>query len=162
MAERYSRTLAQADGTRELTLSPARRAAAWLPVLVWLFVVMGFSQGTFSAAWSIQGIGPLVRVLGLTPEQAAMVHFFIRKGAHVFEYAVLGLLAFRAATLSLPALPVPAVAIALGIALAMAAVDEWHQAYEPTRTGTTRDVALDFAGACCGVAVWRRWKLGLR
>jgi VanZ family protein len=154
--------LSQAVGTRELTLSPARRAAAWLPVLVWLFVVMGFSQGTFSAAWSMQGIGPLVRVLGLTPEQAAMVHFFIRKGAHVLEYAVLGLLAFRAATLSLPARPVAAAAIALGIALAMAAVDEWHQAYEPTRTGTPRDVALDLAGACGGVAVWRRWKLGLR
>ena len=155
--------MSQGVGTGELEISPARRAAAWLPVLVWLVVVMGFSQGTFSDDWSLQRMGPLARFLGLTPEQRVLVHFFMRKGAHVVEYAVLAFLAYRAAVLSLPALSLRATAgVALGLALVVASFDEWHQAHEITRTGTPRDVALDLAGAGLGIAAWRLRTLRLR
>jgi VanZ family protein len=128
-------------------------ALAWLPVALWLCVVMTFSQSTFSAEWTQRGIGPLVKYFGFTPEQALMIRFAIRKGAHVSEYAVLGFLALRAAALALP-FPRAAV-LALAVALGIATVDEWHQAYEPFRTGRPADVALDLAGAACGVAVRR-------
>jgi VanZ family protein len=148
--------LSREVGTGELELSPARRAAAWLPVVLWLALIVWFSQGSFSADWSLRGMGPLARFLGLTPEQRVLAHLFIRKGAHVVEYAVLAFLAYRAASLSLPALSLRAAAgVALGVALTVATTDEWHQSYLTTRTGKPRDVALDLAGAGLGLAAWR-------
>ena len=73
------RTLSQGVGT-ELEVSPARRAAAWLPVVIWLGVVIVFSQGSFSADWSLRGMGPLARFFALTPEQRVLVHFFHPQG----------------------------------------------------------------------------------
>jgi VanZ family protein len=163
MAGRYSRTLAQQVGTGESGAGWAQRALAWLPVAVWCSVVMTFSQGAFSAEWTAQGIGPLVKILGLTPEQALMVRFFIRKGAHAFEYGLLGLLVFRAFLISVPTLvPRRAALFALGFALVLASIDEWNQSTEPTRTGTPRDVALDLAGATAGVLGWSVRRAPLR
>lgn len=126
-------------------------ALAWLWVALWLTVILQFSSGAFSAEWSRRGIGPLILILGLTREQADLVHFFIRKGAHVLEYAVLGFLAFRAAGLSL-ALP-RAAACAFLLCSLVATVDEVHQASEPTRTGKAGDVALDLTGAALGLTL---------
>jgi VanZ family protein len=163
MAGRYSRTLSQGVGGGVAADGRGQRVRPWLPVLLWFVVVMGFSQGTFSAEWSRDGIGPLVRLLGLTPEQAVLAHYFLRKAAHVAEYALLGLLTFRAVLLSLPALPPRlAAGAALALALGVASLDEWNQAYEPTRTGSSRDVAIDVSGALAGILFWSVRRAPLR
>ena len=135
---------------------PARSAdlRAWGAVALWTLVIFVFSQGAFSAEFTRSGIGPLMRLLGLDYETLVKVHFFIRKGAHVFEYAALGYLTLRAASLSLARLP--GAALALAFALLVAAADEAHQATVATRTGSPRDAALDLAGAGLGVALRSR------
>ena len=53
-------------------------------------------------------------------------------------------------------------ALALGITLLTAALDEWHQRFDPSRTGTPWDVALDVTGGICFLLIalfaLRRWR----
>jgi VanZ family protein len=94
-------------------------------------------------------------------------HFFIRKGGHVFGYGLLCILLFRAWRETLPIMMGAkwtlrwAILAVLGTAL-VASLDEWHQSFLPSRTGTPWDVLLD---TCAGIAVqillaiyysWRR------
>lgn len=81
-------------------------------------------------------------------------HFYIRKSGHVFGYGTLSILLFRAWRATLPALNNVSwtfrwanISI-LGTAL-VASLDEWHQSFIPSRTGTVRDVVLD---TCAGIA----------
>jgi VanZ family protein len=82
-----------------------------------------------------------------------LIHAAIRKAAHLTEYAVLGLLVFRA--LDEPERP-RAVLWSIAICAAYAALDELHQAWVPNRTGSVLDVAIDASGAALGVA-FRAW-----
>ena len=93
-------------------------------------------------------------VFGLGWERFEVLHFYIRKSGHVVGYGTLSILLFRAWRATLPALNDAKwtfrwanIAI-LGTAL-VASLDEWHQSFIPTRTGTVRDVVLD---TCAGLA----------
>jgi VanZ family protein len=162
MRGRYSTGLLEVDRSGETARNGAERPArgaylrAWGAVGLWTLLILNFSQGAFSAELTRSGIGPLMRLLGLEYETVVKIHFFIRKGAHLGEYAALGYLTLRAASLSLARLP--GAALALGFALLVAAGDEAHQATVATRTGSPRDVALDLAGAGLGVALRSRWR----
>lgn len=85
------------------------------------------------------------------------IHFFLRKAAHVTEYAVLTALLFRGWRSLLSARS--SVAAALGTALLFAAGDEFHQTFVASRTGAIGDVLIDGSGAILGVAVC--WICGL-
>ena len=73
-------------------------------------------------------------------------HHYLRKTGHVVGYGMLSLLLLRGwrATLGpIPTLLLRAALLSwLGTVL-VAAIDEWHQSYLPSRTGTAHDVALD-------------------
>jgi VanZ family protein len=89
--------------------------------------------------------------------------FAIKKSGHVFEYAVLGLLLFRACYGSAAGLAsLRPAAAALVIGGLYAASDEFHQVFVPTRNGTARDVLIDLAAIILALAlawVWRRrWR----
>ncbi len=74
----------------------------------------------------------------------------VRKLAHFSEYAVLGVLML--ALLIRPGLRSRPAASA-GLCLAAALLDEGIQLFSPGRGASLRDVALDFAGACVGIAL---------
>jgi VanZ family protein len=78
-----------------------------------------------------------------------VVNFAVRKLAHFVEYAILAALTWRADR---------RVLVALGVALAVAVVDETQQAFTMFRTGSPFDVLLDCAGAATALAFlrWRR------
>jgi VanZ family protein len=160
MSGRYSRSPVEAVAGEAAEPTYGQKARAWLPVAAWMGVVLLFSTGGFSADTSSRFIGPLLRALGFPPDLIPVLHFWIRKSAHFVEYAGLGFLAFRAARLSWAARG--AAAVALGLALGLAAVDEGHQATLASRTGSARDVAIDLAGAAFGVALRRVLFLRLR
>jgi VanZ family protein len=92
-------------------------------------------------------------------------HFFIRKGGHVFGYGLLCILLFRAFRETLPAvnragwtLRWASLAV-LGTAV-VAGLDEWHQSYIPSRTGTPKDVLLDTCAAIAAqvlLAIFYTW-----
>jgi VanZ family protein len=71
----------------------------------------------------------------------------LRKGAHVAEYAILGVLLYRA-------LGREALALAAGIAYA--ASDEFHQRFVHGRHSSPVDVAIDAVGLALGMLVWLR------
>ena len=104
---------------------PASRALSlWLPVIVWAAVIF-----TFSSIPSLgTGLGDWDTIL--------------RKGAHMTEYAILGLLLLRAIGRELPAL-----AVGIGYAI----TDEVHQHFVSGRHASPIDVAIDSAGILIGI-----------
>ncbi len=87
-------------------------------------------------------------------------HHYLRKTGHVVGYGMLSLLLLRGwrATLGRnPRLVVaPSLLSWLGTVF-VAAMDEWHQSYIPSRTGTIWDVALDSAAGVAFLVVAYFW-----
>jgi VanZ family protein len=71
----------------------------------------------------------------------------LRKGAHVTEYAILGLLLLRAVGRELPA-------FLIGVAYAI--TDEMHQHFVQGRHASPVDVAIDSAGILLGIVLLAR------
>ena len=125
-------------------------------------MVLSFSSATFSA----DNTGGLVRPLlawllpWLTPPALDTLHGLLRKCAHVTEYAVLAALWWRAFARTGAVRPAAAGWLTVVIGVAVAAGDEWHQSFLPSRTGTARDVLIDTAGVLLVVIParlgWRR------
>jgi VanZ family protein len=134
-----------------------RRLASWVPPLLWMAIILGFSSGEFSADRTGSFVGPILKWLwpDATAGQLAAVHGLVRKAAHVVEYAVLGGLWFRTLVHTWPRRPGAAAWLAFALAVAWAVVDESHQATLSSRTGSARDVALDAAGAAVAVVAMR-------
>lgn len=126
---------------------------AWLWVVLCVGMILGFSGESFSAGGTSRILTPFLRWIypDIHYETVRSVHFFVRKCAHLTEYAVLGLLAARALWLTLDISALRVVLLTLLLVLAVSGVDEARQSYLPTRTGSPADVALDFAGGTVGV-----------
>jgi VanZ family protein len=108
-------------------MARSRVLTIWLPVVLWAVLIF-----TFSSIPSLStGLGTWDTIL--------------RKGAHIAEYAILGMLLLRAFEREAPAL-------AAGIAYA--ASDELHQHFVRGRHGAPVDVAIDAIGLCIGMLVW--------
>jgi len=138
-----------------------RHLRAWLALGLWIALVLLLSGADFSADATRGWLRELVLRFfpGLRDASLDAAHFLVRRGAHVLEYAVLALLAVRALWLTWPGRAARAGAAALALVLAVAALDEAHQARLPVRTGSPADVALDLAGgaaALCALAFLRR------
>lgn len=74
-------------------------------------------------------------------------HGYIRKLAHVAEYAVLAFFAFRAfSNSSIRFLSNYRFPAAFCIVLLIASIDELNQSFVPSRTGSQWDVLLDISG----------------
>jgi VanZ family protein len=111
----------------------SRAVSAWLPVVLWAAVIFALSSiphlGTGLGTWDT----------------------VLRKGAHVTEYAILGLLLLRATGREVPA-------FLLGVAYAI--TDEFHQHFVSGRHSSPIDVAIDSTGVLIGIVVLaraRRW-----
>ena len=107
------------------------------------------STDMLSAEQTSRIIGPLLRWFqpDMSAETIAQLQFFVRKGAHVTEYAILGLLLLRAVGTRAPAL-------LLGVGYAI--TDELHQHFVSGRHASPVDVAIDSAGLLIGVLVGAR------
>jgi VanZ family protein len=130
----------------------------WLPALLWAALVLLASSDFFSSRNSGDWIGEIImRVIGhpLPTRQFNIIHFLIRKSAHVTEYFILGALLFRAARGDRGGWRGRWALTALALAAGVATIDEWHQLFVPSRTGTALDVLLDGAGAAAAQLVAR-------
>lgn len=134
---------------------PASLVSRYGPVLIWLAVIFYASTGDFSASNTSRIVGPLVRWLfpEITEPALLQIHFFVRKTAHFFEYAVLALLAARAFLGSPHAgLRRNWHAASFALAAACALLDEYNQSFDAARTGTIYDSLLDMCGAAAALA----------
>jgi VanZ family protein len=106
-----------------------KRFSAWAAVVLWAGVIFGLSSipslGTGLGGWDT----------------------FLRKGAHVAEYAILALLLFRALGREVPALV---------LGLAYAATDELHQHFVRGRHASPFDLAVDAFGLTVGLLLLHR------
>jgi len=133
----------------------------WLPVLVWMSLIFTASGDTHSAQHSSRFIAPVLRWLfpQLTEATVSLIVLFVRKCAHVAEYAVLALLIWRALRRPARRDPRPWRWSQAGFALLCTALyagsDEIHQLFVPSREGRFEDVVIDAAGAALGLlALW--------
>ena len=68
---------------------------AWLPVFLWMALMFFGSTDLMSAEHTSRILTPLLRWWNpdISPAAIAQVHFFVRKAAHLTEYAILAVLA---------------------------------------------------------------------
>lgn len=142
-------------------MASVRSWKPWIPVAIWLGILavessdLGSSEHTgliLRKIWSA--------LLGAPDEETfETVHHFIRKTGHFCGYAILSWLIFRAvrATWRNRQAVVArgreyfwqlrwAIFGILGTAIA-ASLDEFHQSFNPNRTGRWQDVVIDSSGA---------------
>jgi VanZ family protein len=139
---------------------------SWLAAGLWLGLIAFESTNTLSAANTGKLLYPLLHfLLGLDPIRFLTWHFFLRKIGHVIGYAVLSLLFYRAWKATIPVAENPRwsivwARIAFTMTTLVASLDEWHQTFLPSRTGTVHDVLLDSTAALAAQALvcsWIRW-----
>ena len=131
--------------------NPQRRRwlTAYAPLVIWIFIVLGLGSGIGSMKETSRIIRPLLEFLfpSASPETLTYYHGYIRRLAHLTEYAVLAFLAVRALSASTIAkLREYRFAIAVLIVLVVASLDEFHQSFEASRTSAVWDVILDAIG----------------
>lgn len=133
----------------------------WLVPLAWMSLIFVGSADSKSYVHSSRLIEPLLHWLfpHMSEEHVHLIHHIIRKCAHLTEYAVLGILIWRAVRKPDRNNPRPwswrEAAIAVLIVFAYASTDEFHQRYVPTRTPLVSDVFIDTGGALIGmIALW--------
>jgi VanZ family protein len=139
----------------------ARFLSRYLPLIAWLAFISFASSASFSAGNTSRIIGPLILWLfpNTSQESLAAIHFITRKLAHFTEYAILGFLAARAfRTSSRPAIQGRWFLISLTLIVTYALIDEYHQSFVPTRTGSVFDSLIDIAGGLTALLVIRRRK----
>ena len=146
--------------TSSFILHPSSLLSRYGPLVVWACFVLFASSSSFSASNTSRIIRPLLLWLfpEISEESLAYVHFLVRKAAHFSEYALLALLAARAFRTShkgrLRRLWWPA---AFALVACVALVDEYHQSFLPTRTGTIYDSLLDMTGGAAALACAALW-----
>jgi VanZ family protein len=121
---------------------------AWWPAAVWICLIAFESTDFFSSEHTGTMLYTLLtRLFGRINFYHFLVfHHYLRKTGHVVGYGMLSLLLLRGwrATLGrVHGLLLRAALLSWLGTVFVAALDEWHQSYIPSRTGTIWDVALD-------------------
>lgn len=132
-----------------------------LPVILWMGFIFWMSTGEFTAQNTSLFVEPIIRFLlpGAPQHTVDVIHGFIRKGGHVGEYFILGLLLFRAFRSGSKArYPLRWAAFALGIVILYASTDEFHQSFVPGRTPSPIDVGIDSVGGILAQLVCAGWQ----
>jgi VanZ family protein len=136
-----------------MTLS--RLARFWIPLILWMLFIFSASTDAMSADHTSRFLVPFLR--WLMPNASAptieTIHFLIRKGSHLAEYAIFAALLWRAihygtqlyASFRFEAL------LVFFLALIYAAGDEYHQSFVETRGSSAGDVLIDVGGILLGL-----------
>lgn len=115
---------------------PAKRAFLWLPVIVWMGVIFGFS---FVSRKNMPGLSSYPDLLG-----------------HALLYAVLGLFVKRALRKGHPFLsPAACITFSVLFCVLYGITDELHQAFVPSRSAELSDLVHDAIGGLIGSLLYR-------
>lgn len=139
-------------------------ARVWLPAAIGAILIFAASSDALSDERTSRFLGPILHWLvpGIDDQTVQSLRFWLRKGMHLTEYAVLAVLLLRGFTRADRLWPRfwswRYAGWTLGFCLLYAITDELHQSLVPSRYGSPVDVAIDTAGAVLGLAV-TRWVL---
>jgi VanZ family protein len=130
---------------------------AWIPAIVWLMFIVIESTDSFSSAHTSKFLWPIFHFFtGVDILRFETWHHYIRKTGHFVGYFVLSFLLFRAWRATFPFARVSRwtshwslqwARASFFLTAMVASLDEWHQSYIPSRTGTYKDVLLDSSAA---------------
>ena len=138
--------------TQSVNVQPGRKLLLWLPTVIWLGVIASFSTDLFSASHTGSILWRILHAIfpGISLHTFRTIHFFVRKTAHFCTYGLLGAFAFYSWRATFPEprrWSFKWSGLALALTLVVASLDEYHQTFIPSRTGTVHDVILDMVGA---------------
>ena len=131
----------------------------WLPLILWMCIIFTASSDTQSAHHSSVIFEPFIRWLfpHMSESRVGELHHLFRKCCHLMEYAVLGVLAWRALRQPQKNNRRPwrwdEAGLALTIVFAYAGTDEFHQVWVPGRTALVSDVIVDTCGGAIGLTL---------
>jgi VanZ family protein len=137
-----------------------RRLWRYGPLFAWACFVLFASSASFSASNTSRIIRPLLLWLFPNISEGSLdyIHFLVRKTAHFSEYALLALLAARAfRTSHREKLKRLWWLAAFALVACVALLDEYHQSFLPSRTGTIYDSLLDMTGGATALACAALW-----
>ncbi len=133
-----------------------KRIGYWLPVLLLIILMFGFSTDAFSGENTQSVIVRVIRWLGFNPysRAALRINFIARKAAHLIEYALLAALLYRAFRSGRPPRwRATWAAQTITVVILWALLDEYHQSLTQSRTGSIHDSFIDIAGGSLALAV---------
>ena len=140
--------------------SLARFLSRWVPLVLWMGFISFASSVEFSAANTSRIIGPLVLWLfpNTSPPSLELIHWCVRKLAHLSEYALMGILAARAFRTSPRRLFHRRwFLISICLIVVYALLDEYHQSFVPSRTASIFDSLIDTIGGLVALfVIWLR------
>lgn len=134
----------------------------WLPAICVAILISLFSTRYFNGEQTARVILPLLRWLFPSASRRLLhlMHFVIRKAAHVTEFAGFSIAVFHGVRGERRGWRLEWAFITLMIAAGYAGLDEWHQSFVPLREAGFRDVLIDSAGTLFAqVLVWTYAKL---
>jgi VanZ family protein len=126
----------------------------WVAALAWTVVIFLLSTRAFGLMWSSNVLWRILTHLPLSVSDRTLldINLFIRKLAHVGEYAILAPLLYCLVRPSAENGWHPRSAFTALLAGAVyAASDELHQLFVPGRLASVYDWALDMAGVAHGI-----------
>jgi VanZ family protein len=131
----------------------------WLPVLAWMIFIFVGSTDLLSAEHTSRFIGPFLRWFApdVSSATVASVQLVVRKCAHLTEYAILAAILFRAFRQQQPRLG-RVLVLSFFITALYAALDEFHQSFVASRTGSPWDVGIDCFGTLAGLLLCAGFK----
>jgi len=135
---------------------------AWWPAAVWVVLITFESTDYFSSEHTGSLLYMLLtRLFGEINFQDFLVfHHYLRKTGHVVGYGMLGLLLLRGwrATFGWTKAMLWRTSLLAWLGTVfVASMDEWHQSYIPSRTGTWKDAVLDSVAGLVFLAVAYWW-----
>jgi VanZ family protein len=134
---------------------------AWIAAGLWMIVIAIESTSYLSSANTSRFLYPILHFLfGIEDARFQVLHHYLRKSGHFVGYFMLSFLLFRAWRFTLPRISRWAMrwaTIAFFMSVLVASLDEWHQSYLPSRTGTIQDVILDSIAAFTAQIVILLW-----
>ena len=141
----------------------------WIAAGLWLGIIVAESSNLGSSSHTSRILYPIFHYLfGLDLAHFEVWHGPMRKCGHVVGYFVMSLLFFRAFRTTLPQPRIQGwwftwARIAWMMTTLVACLDEWHQAYIPTRGSSVHDVLLDSTAALAAqVILWAIWRRSIR
>ena len=140
--------------------STLHRVLRYGPLLIWMVFISFASTNEFSSLNTSKVIRPLILWLlpNLTEVQLANIHFGIRKLGHFAEYGLLAYLASRAfVTSSFAFIRRRWFLLGALLVLIYSLLDEFHQSFVPSRSGSIYDCIIDMIGGLTVLLVFASW-----
>jgi VanZ family protein len=128
----------------------------WAVTIAWAGVISELSTGAYSGSITGWLLAQLLLTLHihLTPQSFEIIHFLIRKLAHITEYAILGLLLYHSfESRHLQSWKLRSAFIAVVVAGLFSLTDEYHQSFVPGRSASLADCGIDTAGSFLGLVL---------